>query len=235
MGNKIRIFVGVVLILIGLSGISFFAYEAYFSDNLGNVEKRELLDDFKSSANYIVPPDPVVEDGVRVGPERQYVDPPENDTENEYLSNLGILHVPSWDKMQIPIREGSTRAALKGAAGHYPTTENVGQIGNFAVSAHRRSHGSNFRRIEEMKPGEQVVVETDDIYYVYKVYETEVVDPSNVDVLLPVPHQPETAPTKRIMTMTTCHPEWGNSERFVVYSELEYWVWKNDGVPEPLW
>lgn len=144
----------------------------------------------------------------------------------------GVLHVPSWDWMQIPIAQGTEQWILDQAyAGHYVDTQQPGEIGNFAVAGHRRTYGNNFRAVDKLVPGDVLVVETADAYMVYTMDSFEIVDPSQSQVLFPVPNQPEIVPTERIMTMTTCHPEFGNSERYIVYSKMQYWTAKSEGKP----
>lgn len=149
---------------------------------------------------------------------------------------FGTLHVPRWDAMVIPIMEGTTSAVLDtGYAGHYAETQGPGELGNFALAAHRRSYGNSFRRVEELQVGDPLVVETAQAWLVYQVSSTEVVLPTQGEVIHPVPHQPKsTVPTERIMTLTTCHPEYGNTERFIVYSKLSYWVPRSAGRPVAL-
>lgn len=148
---------------------------------------------------------------------------------------IGVLHVPDWKGMQIPIKEGVSSAVLdSGFAGHYPTTAREGEIGNFSVAAHRRTRGSNFRRIDTLSKGKQVVVETRDTFLVYEVDSHQIVSPKNTSVIAPVPNKPGIEPTERLMTMTTCHPEYGNSERYIVHLKLAYWTAKSDGKPKIL-
>ncbi len=143
-----------------------------------------------------------------------------------------LLHVPRWNYKVMPIAQGTTEYVLNnGWAGHYVETQQAGEIGNFALAAHRRTYMNNFRRIDTLEDGDAVVVETAEAWLVYKVYGREIVDPSQTRVILPVPNEPGVEPTKRIMTMTTCHPEFGNAERFIVWSEMAYWVPKSEGIP----
>lgn len=148
---------------------------------------------------------------------------------------LGALHVPDWENMVIPLREGTTSAVLDlGAAGHYTETAQPGAIGNFSVAAHRRSYGSNFRRIDTLGEGDPVVVETPQAWLVYVYRSHEIVAPSEGDVVLPVPREPQTEPTERLMTMTTCHPEYGNSQRYIVHLVLDHWVPRESGLPKEI-
>lgn len=152
-----------------------------------------------------------------------------------YGQTFGVLHVPKWDWMQIPIIEGTGQEILDlGNAGHYELTQLPGEVGNFALAGHRRTYGNNFRRVDILEPGDPIVVETENAFIVYKVTEKEIVLPSQTEVLLPVPNQLGVIPTKRIMTMTTCHPEFGNSHRYIVYSEFAYWTDKAEGKPKIL-
>lgn len=159
-------------------------------------------------------------------------DAPPEVSQPDYGATFGVMHVPKWNWMQIPISEGTSSEILDlGNAGHYETTQLPGQVGNFAVAGHRRTYGNNFRRVDILEPGDPIVVETANAYLVYKVTSKEIVWPDQTSVLDPVPNQPGVAPTARIMTMTTCHPEFGNTQRYIVYSELAYWTDKAEGKP----
>lgn len=148
---------------------------------------------------------------------------------------IGLLHVPDWKGMQIPIKEGVSSAVLdQGFAGHYPTTAREGDVGNFSVAAHRRTRGSNFRRIDTLTKGKQVVVEARDAFLVYEVTGHQIVSPKNTSVIAPVPGKTGVEPTERLMTMTTCHPEYDNSERYIVHLKLKCWTDKKDGKPKIL-
>lgn len=152
----------------------------------------------------------------------------------------GLLHIPSWNWMKTPLAEGTSEAVLNlGYAGHYDQSAQPGELGNFSVAGHRRTYGNNFRHIDKLVPGDKVVVESDDIYYVYRVESHEIVeadDPTNIRVVAPVPGDLtfSKTPTQRYMTMTTCNPEYGNSQRYIVHLIFESWTPKSTGVPAEL-
>lgn len=171
--------------------------------------------------------------------EKRYDEPPKVDQpgwEVEY----GLLHIPSWDWMRISITEGISNASLAQAnATHYEDTAQPGELGNFSVAAHRRTYGDNFRYIDRLKDGDQVIVETADNYYVYTFKWNEIVDAEAEDnhrVIAPVIDDVTftKAPTERWMTMTSCHPEWSNYERFIAHLKFEYWTPKSTGIAEAL-
>ena len=167
-------------------------------------------------------------------------DPPEFTREVGDGEVYGLIHVPTWDWMKIPLAEGTTSYVLdQGWAGHYDMTTQPGGVGNFSVAGHRRTYGNNFRWIDRLTQGDKVVVEVDDRYLVYSMVSSEIIDatdPTQMRVVAPVIDDlswSET-PTERWMTMTTCHPEYGNWQRYIVHLKFESWTPKDTGVPAEL-
>ena len=113
-------------------------------------------------------------------------DPPAFDREVGDGEVYGIVHVPTWDWMKIPLAEGTTSYVLdQGWAGHYDMTTQPGGVGNFSVAGHRRTYGNNFRWIDRLTQGDKVVVEVDDRYLVYSMVSSEIIDatdPSTLDL-----------------------------------------------------
>ena len=60
----------------------------------------------------------------------------------------------------------------------------------------------------------------------------EIVDPSDVGVVAPVPDHPGERPTIAYMTMTTCNPKYSASQRMVIHSLLARSV-KASGTNKP--
>ncbi len=142
---------------------------------------------------------------------------------------LGIMYIERLGKKwQKPIVEGVELDDLAKGVGHFPKSVLPGKVGNFSVAAHRATHGEPFAYLNEIQPGDKVIVETRDKYYVYKVNEMDgaggkawkLVNPDNGSVVLPVPEQPGVTPTEKLITLVTCHPRWGSSSRLIVYGEL---------------
>ena len=82
--------------------------------------------------------------------------------------------------------------------------------------------------------GDMLVVETRDEWYVYRVYNTEIVSPHAVEVVDAVPHQPGAKPTKALITLTTCNPKWDNYQRLIVHGELMRQQTRAQGRPAEL-
>ena len=149
---------------------------------------------------------------------------------------LGVLHVPVWgEDYAAPILQGTTDAVLAtGGAGHYEETALPGEIGNASLAGHRLTRGNPFLRVDELHPGDPVVVETAGAWLVYEVVSDRIVDPYQVDVIWPVPSQADAVPTERLLTLTTCHPVTSRSHRWITHLTLSHWTPRNAGVPPEL-
>jgi sortase A len=114
--------------------------------------------------------------------------------------------------------------------GRYPDTALLGQIGNFAVAAHRTTYGAPFGDVDKLRIGDRIYVETEEGWYVYRFRNIEYVYPTEVSVLNPVP-QLQIEAKDRILTMTTCHPKLSAAERLIAYAVFESFVARANGVP----
>ena len=81
-----------------------------------------------------------------------------------------------------------------------------GEMGNFALAAHRTTWGKPFNRIAEIHVGDAIVIETPDGWYTYRFRTLEYVQPSAVEVILPVPQEVGVEANDRYLTMTSCSP-----------------------------
>ena len=141
---------------------------------------------------------------------------------------VGRLYIPKLDKKWVVVN-GVQPKDIKYAPGHYPETALPGQVGNFSVAGHRIR--KIFWRLDELRPGDVIGVETREYWYVYKVYGQEVVKPTSVEVVAPVPNKPGVQPTKALLTLTTCNPKFNNYERLIVHAELAAEVKRDPALP----
>lgn len=111
--------------------------------------------------------------------------------------------------------EGVSVADLKKGPGHYPETPMPGQAGNAAIAGHRTTYGAPFHRLDELQPGDEIRVTTLQGTFTYEVRATEIVHPSQVEVLAP-----DHWPFPNALTLTACHPKYSARQRIVVGAEL---------------
>lgn len=144
---------------------------------------------------------------------------------------FAVIRIPRFGKDYArPVLEGVQLDVLDKGVGHYPGTADPGAIGNFALAGHRVTYAKPFNKIDTLRPGDPIVVETARSWFVYRVKRYVIVTPDKVNVLAPVPQQPGKKPTKATLTMTACHPKFSARYRYVVFSELEQKIAKAPGV-----
>ncbi|MEV4117480.1 class E sortase [Micromonospora sp. NPDC049645] len=144
---------------------------------------------------------------------------------------LAGLYIPKLDKNWVVV-EGVTQEDIRYAPGHYPTSALPGQVGNFSVAGHRNR--ATFWRLDELDEGDPIVVESKTDWYVYRVSQSRIVRPTQVEVVAPVPGEPDKKPTKRMLTLTTCNPKFDNYQRLIIHAELDRTQPKSAGRPAEL-
>ena len=154
-----------------------------------------------------------------------------------YGESFALVHIPRFGAGHVvPADEGVDLEDVlnDGVLGHYPGTALPGEVGNFALAGHRVTYGRPLHRIAELRPGDPLVVETRDTWYVYRMRNRQIVRPDRVDVVAPVPNEPGAEPTERLLTLTACHPMYSASQRYVVHAVLESWQPRDAGAPPVL-
>ncbi|MFI9296197.1 class E sortase [Streptomyces gardneri] len=154
---------------------------------------------------------------------------------------FAIMYIPKLDVV-VPIAEGinKTKVLDKGMVGHYAdgklkTAMPSDKQGNFAVAGHRNTHGEPFRYVNQLKPGDPIVVETQDAYYTYEMASIlPQTAPSNVSVIDPVPKGSGFTKPGRYITLTTCTPEFTSTYRMIVWGKLVEERPRSKGKPEAL-
>ncbi|MCT1602361.1 class E sortase [Kocuria sp. p3-SID1433] len=138
--------------------------------------------------------------------------------------DVAQLRGPARASASRPVIVGTTAEVLDSLGlGPYPGTAMPGEEGNFAVAGHRQTDGAVLDHIDALQEGDRIHVRTADGYYTYLYSEAQIVLPTQTDVIAPVPGEPGAPADGRYMTLTSCHPRFGDTERIIVHAELESW------------
>lgn len=140
---------------------------------------------------------------------------------------FALLHIPKLDVV-VPVAEGidKHRVLDRGMVGHYnkgatKTPMPQASSGNFGLAGHRNTHGEPFRYINRLDPGDPIVVETQDTYFVYKMASIlPQTGPGNTAVLDAVPRGSGFTRPGRYITLTTCTPEFTSKYRMIVWGKM---------------
>lgn len=124
---------------------------------------------------------------------------------------LGTISIPKIgiDKTMF---EGVSLTVLDMGPGHWPGTAMPGHVGNVVVGGHRTSHDRPFRYLDQLQPGDEIIFDTPEGHFVYKVTRTEIVYPDAIWII-----DQSSAFTA---TLFACHPVGSTKQRIIVFAEL---------------
>jgi LPXTG-site transpeptidase (sortase) family protein len=159
---------------------------------------------------------------------------PEDPQHGDLIAQVYIPRFGSqWNRNLV---EGTTLDQLnRHGLGHYESSQLPGQVGNFAIAGHRNGYGQPLGDVDKLQEGDPIIIRTQDYWYVYHYTNSQIVLPTDTFVIAPNPEDPASAPTKRMITLTTCEPKYSTpTHRWISYGELSYWAKVSDGVPAEL-
>jgi sortase A len=125
---------------------------------------------------------------------------------------IGRIEIPRIDQ-DIVIVQGTDTASLQKGPGHYKATSLPGQPGTVAIAGHRTTYLAPFRKINEIKDGDEIRLEMPYAAFTYVVEKHEIVDPGDVEIIEPVGYER--------LVLTACHPLYSAAERWAVFARLE--------------
>jgi sortase A len=207
--------VGQLLITAGLLILLFVAYELWGTGFYTQAQQHKLETTIQQQWSGGSAPDvsTLSVDNVRLG------------------TGIAVLFIPRLGRhYHFVVVEGTGFSDLQRGPGHYPGTALPGQVGNFAVAGHRTTYLHPFKDIANLRRGDYIVLETKDHWFTYRIEDIpgtnvpwkEIVQPTAVQVAYPVPDQPDPGktPTLKLLTFTSCHPEYSARERYVIHAML---------------
>lgn len=135
--------------------------------------------------------------------------PPDGAHEPEVV--LGTIEIPKLGLTRY-LFQGVSLHTLDKGPGHWPGTALPGHMGNAVVAGHRTSKDRPFRDLDQLVPGDEIIYQTADGRFVYRVTGTAIVDPYAMWIT--------TQTNARTTTLFACHPPGSTRQRIVVFGEL---------------
>ncbi|HEX6331526.1 MAG TPA: sortase [Actinomycetota bacterium] len=124
---------------------------------------------------------------------------------------IAIIRIPKIE-VDIVVVEGTGIEDLKKGPGHYDDTaypwEESGRVG---IAGHRTTYGSPFWSLDELAPGDRIVLATEYGIFEYRVTESRIIPPSDGSVL-----EQTDGPS---LVLTTCHPRFSAAQRLIVFAD----------------
>lgn len=219
---------GQTCITVGVVILLFVVYELWFTDWVNEGQQRNVTNKLEKA--WGSGDDPLVGQAPSDGTDHVRSIP--------LGTGIAIIRIPRLGlDYARTIVEGTNAADLDIGPGHYTNSALPGQIGNLAIAGHRVGKGSPFLDLDKLRPGDAIVIETKSYWYTYKVLGNpttgsftsdtidgipgqEIVDPSEVKVVAPVPDHVGATPSRAMITLTTCNPKFSASQRMIIHGIL---------------
>ncbi len=114
--------------------------------------------------------------------------------------------------VDAPVVQGDSWEQLKKGVGQHVGSADPGQLGNVVLSAHDDVFGEIFRNLDHLQPGDQVLLFTAQQQYIYIVTGSQIVEPTQVEVMNPS--------GEATVTLISCYPYMVDKKRIVVFAKL---------------
>jgi sortase A len=123
---------------------------------------------------------------------------------------IGRLRVPEID-LDVVVIQGTDTASLQKGPGHFPETSFPGSGETVGIAGHRTTYGAPFRHVDSLQRGDRLVLEMPYATVEYRVQKTEIVEPTDVEVVDNVGYER--------LVLTSCHPLYSAAQRFIVFAK----------------
>jgi sortase A len=204
-----RTVIGLVLVLSGLSVLGWVGWQYYGTDFVSKRAQAALVQD--------------TEDAWRA----QEADAGDTPLEVPAAADA-LIRIPRFgDDYVMPVQTGTDDQVLAEGFGHFEDSAAPGERGNYALAAHRVTHGEPLRDMPKLRPGDEIVVVTRDAEHVYEL-DTDpfVVSFEDLWVVDPRPTNPDGGPEPpadagaRLITLTTCAELFHTDTRMITFGHL---------------
>ena len=199
--RKVRETIGILLISAGLATLIAVAYQLFFT----NITSHQIA---KKNTQSIL---------------KAWAQPSSAATAADFSKGFALIYIPriGADSWEIPIAQGVQDYELNGGYGHYQQTAMPGYAGNFALAAHRATHGQPLANVQLLEKGDRVYIRTQFKWFTYQLDQDQIVMPEDMWVIDSDPKKLSAkVGTNRLITLTTCNPRYGSTERWIWWGHL---------------
>ena len=202
---------GVLLLVSGLAMLGYVLWQLFGTNYISRQQQAEAVEEVQQRW----------EQQTTMTGERADTVPPDGAT--------ALIRIPRFGSEYVmPVFEGTSEEVLAKGYGHFDHAAGPGEKGNYALAAHRVTHGEPLRDMPSLRPGDLVEVETRSHVYVYRL-DTDpndlIVTFEDVWVVDARPDNPEQGgveapPQDRLITLTTCAELFHTDERMIAFGHL---------------
>jgi sortase A len=213
---------GLALVVAGVSVLGWVAWQVEGTNWVSKREQSQVLDRIRGAWDRGEPTSRLRVGGGLVGG---------LGGEEARVTAVGVVRIPRFGgSYAVPLLEGTSDAVLAAGFGHFTGSAGPGERGNFALAAHRVTHGEPLRDMPSLQPGDRVLVETREATYTYELAtggDDLVVPFTQSWVVDPLPTNPRPGGVQppqrlggRLITLTTCSELFHTDDRMVAFGVL---------------
>jgi len=126
---------------------------------------------------------------------------------------LGLLIIDKIN-VRLPIISGLNEINLKIGVSYLEGTARFGEFGNTVLAGHRgRTYGRLLNRLNEVGPGDDIIISTDNGDFLYEVFDVLIIQPNQIEALY-------SNKKEKVLSIVTCDPVRNPTRRLVVKAKL---------------
>ncbi len=122
---------------------------------------------------------------------------------------IGRIRIPRIG-ISFVVVQGTDGSTLQKGPGHYPDTPLPGLSGTVAIAGHRTTYLAPFRKVNDLRKGDEITIEMPYARFTYRIEKTKIVKPTEYSVTRAVGHNR--------LVLTACHPLYSANQRYVVFA-----------------
>jgi sortase A len=126
-------------------------------------------------------------------------------------SAVGRIRIPRIGASYVVV-DGTKAADLRKGPGLYEQTPFPGAGGTTAIAGHRTTYGAPFRRVDQLKEGNRIIVTMPYGQFTYTVERLQIVLPTALWVINRVSYDR--------LVLSACHPLYSAAKRIIVFARL---------------
>ena len=207
-------YVGVVLLLAGLGILGYVGWQMFGTNIVSRQTQDRIVGELRENWG---------SEGQRAARSAQRV--PLGDAS-------ALVRIPAFgDDYVVPVLEGVADDVLASGYGHFRGSADPGRKGNYALAAHRVTHGEPLRDMPELRPGDEVLIETRDAVHTYELDTNPnhlIVTFEEIWVVSALPKNPRAGgvqppsqrPGQKLITLTTCSELFHTDNRMIAFGHL---------------
>jgi sortase A len=128
---------------------------------------------------------------------------------------IGTIFFPKLSAQYIVV-QGTSEANLQKGPGHYPQTAFPGMQRTVAIAGHRTTYLAPFRRLNDLRPGNRIVLTMRYASFTYAVQRVQIVSPNSWWIIKDRGYER--------LVLSACNPLYSAAQRIVVFARLRSFV-----------